>query len=36
MYKRYKDMSEDAFNEKASIIVQLMSIGQTTTPNGDH
>lgn len=35
MYKRFKDMSEDAFNEKASIIVQLMSIGQTTTPNGE-
>lgn len=35
MYKRYKDMNEDAFNEKASIIVQLMSIGQTTTPNGE-
>lgn len=34
MYKRYKDMSEEAFAEKADIIVQIMSIGQTMTPNG--
>lgn len=34
MFKRYKDMSEEAFAEKADLIVQIMSIGQTTTPNG--
>lgn len=34
MYKRYKDMSEDAFAEKADLITQLLSIAQTITPNG--
>lgn len=34
MFKRFSDMSEDAFNEKANLIVQLMQIGQTITPNG--
>jgi hypothetical protein len=34
MFKRYKDMSEDAFKEKADLIVQIMTIGQTITPNG--
>lgn len=34
MYKRYSDMSEEAFAEKADLIVQIMSIGQTMTPNG--
>jgi hypothetical protein len=27
-------MSEDAFKEKADLIVQIMTIGQTITPNG--
>ena len=27
-------MSEEAFNEKADMIVQIMSIGSTMTPNG--
>lgn len=34
MFKRFKDMSEEAFNEKANLIVELMQIGQTMTPNG--
>lgn len=34
MYKRFSDMSEEAFAEKADLIVQIMSIGQTMTPNG--
>ena len=34
MYKRYSDMTEEAFAEKADMIVQIMSIGQTMTPNG--
>lgn len=34
MFKRYKDMNEEAYNEKANLIVQLMQIGQTITPNG--
>lgn len=34
MFKRYSDMSEEAYNEKANLIVQLMQIGQTITPNG--
>lgn len=34
MYKRFSDMSDEAFAEKADLIVQIMSIGQTMTPNG--
>lgn len=34
MYKRFSDMSEEAFAEKADLIVQIMQIGQTMTPNG--
>ena len=34
MFKRFQDMSADAFNEKADLIVQIMTIGQTITPNG--
>ena len=34
MYKRFSDMSEEAFAEKADLIVQLMSISQEITPNG--
>lgn len=35
MFKRFSDMSEEAFNEKADMIVQIMSIGGTITPNGE-
>ena len=35
MFKRYQDMSAEAFNEKADLIVQIMTIGQVITPNGD-
>lgn len=31
---RLDNMSEEALNQKADLIVQLMQIGQTTTPNG--
>ena len=34
MFKRFSDMSDEAFAEKADLIVQIMSIGQTITPNG--
>ena len=34
MFKRFSDMSEEAFAEKADLIVQVMQIGQTITPNG--
>ena len=34
MFKRYSDMSDEAFNEKADLIVQIMNIGGTITPNG--
>lgn len=34
MYKRFADMSEQAFQEKADLIVQIMNIGGTITPNG--
>lgn len=34
MYKRFSDMSEEAFAEKADLIVQIMQVGQTITPNG--
>ncbi len=34
MYKRFSDMSEEAFAEKADLIVQILQIGQTITPNG--
>lgn len=35
MYKRFSDMSEEAFAEKADLIVQILQIGQTMTPNGE-
>lgn len=31
---RLENMTEEALNEKASLIVQLMQIGQTSSPNG--
>lgn len=34
MYKRLSDMSEEAFQEKADLIVQIMQIGSEITPNG--
>lgn len=34
MFKRYQEMSEEAYQEKADLIVQLMTMAQTTTPNG--
>ena len=34
MFKRFSDMTEEAYNEKANLIVQLMQIGETITPNG--
>lgn len=34
MYKRFSDMSEEAFAEKAQLITQIMQIGSTITPNG--
>ena len=35
MYKRLSDMSEEAFQEKADLIVQIMQIGSEITPNGE-
>ena len=34
MFKRFSNMTEEAFNEKADMIVQIMNIGGTITPNG--
>ena len=34
MFKRFNNMTEEAFAEKANLIVQIMQIGQTITPNG--
>lgn len=34
MFKRFSNMTAEAFNEKADMIVQIMSIGGTITPNG--
>lgn len=34
MFKRYQDMSEEAFAEKADLIVQIMQVGGVMTPNG--
>ena len=34
MFRRYSDMSEEAFAEKADLIIQILTMGQTTTPNG--
>lgn len=34
MFKRLSDMSEEAFAEKADLIVQIMTMAQTTTPDG--
>ena len=35
LFKRFMNMSEEAFNEKADMIVQIMNIGGTITPNGE-
>ena len=35
MFKRLSDMSEEAFQEKADLIVQIMQIGSEITPNGE-
>ena len=34
MFKRYTNMTEEAYNEKADLIVQIMSIGQIITSDG--
>ena len=34
MFKRFSNMTAEAFNEKADLIVQIMSIGGEITPNG--
>ena len=34
MFKRYQDMSEEAFAEKADLLVQIMQIGSVMLPNG--
>ena len=34
MFKRFSNMTAEAFNEKADLIVQIMTVGQTITPNG--
>ena len=34
MFKRFSNMTTEAFNEKADLIVQIMSIGGEITPNG--
>lgn len=34
MFKRFSNMSEEAFQEKANLIVQIMQMGGTITPNG--
>lgn len=34
MFKRFSNMTEEAFNEKADLIVQIMTVGGTITPNG--
>ena len=34
MFKRFTNMTDEAFNEKADLIVQIMNIGGTITPNG--
>ena len=34
MFKRYTNMSAEAYEEKADLIVQLMQVAQTYTPNG--
>ena len=34
MFKRFSDMTTEAFNEKADLIVQIMNVGGTITPNG--
>ena len=34
MFKRYTNMSVEAYEEKADLIVQLMQVAQTYTPNG--
>lgn len=34
MFKRFKDMSEEAYQEKADMIIQLMEVANVMTPNG--
>ena len=34
MFKRFSNMTEEAYMEKADLIVQIMTIGGTITPNG--
>ena len=34
MFKRFSNMTTEAFNEKADLIVQIMNIGGEITPNG--
>lgn len=34
MFKRFSEMSDEAYQEKADMLVQIMQIGQTITPNG--
>ena len=34
MFKRFSNMTEEAYMEKADLIVQIMNIGGTITPNG--
>lgn len=34
MFKRLSNMTEEAFAEKADLIVQIMTMARTTTPNG--
>ena len=35
MFKRFTNMTEEAYNEKADLIVNIMSIGQVITPSGE-
>ena len=34
MFKRFSNMTAEAFNEKADLIVRIMNVGGTITPNG--
>lgn len=36
MYTRLENMTEEAYAEKASLILELVQMGNTTTPNGDY
>lgn len=35
LYKRLSNITDEALNEKADLIVQIMTIGSVVTPNGD-